>query len=259
VKNFTKKLTDLYRYPKEYDLRVGSYICHRVLLKTFGQSKVNKFLTKNILGFQNFTNILANTKGKVLHIGACRAEESEIYQNAGLGVIFIEANPALEEDLKTQLAGKTDMDYIIALVMNTQGQKVRFNIGENIESSSVLDFSKNTVALNKLWPDLDLKMINSIELESTTVMDLIKDKRLNIKSIDHIVIDTQGTELEVLKGMPRIFLEQVSYITLEASTIEIYEGQSLYSSIKRFLAGYGFKPMWEPVAPHADLSFKRQT
>jgi FkbM family methyltransferase len=258
LKNFTKKLIDLYRYPKEYNLPVSIYICHRVLLKMFGQGKVNQYLTKKILGFQNFTNLLNYTNGKVLHVGACRAEESEIYQNAGLGAIFIEANPELEKDLKTQLADKNNMNYIIALVMNTKGQKVRFNIGENVEYSSSLDFSKNTVTWKKLWPDVDLKMINFIELESTTVMDLIKDKKLDIESVDHIVIDTQGTELEVLQGMPRVLLEQVSYITLEVSTIEIYNGQKLYPSVKQFLAGYGLKPMWEPVAPHADLSFKRQ-
>jgi hypothetical protein len=57
--------------------------------------------------------------------------------------------------------------------------------------------------------------------------------------------------------MPAALLEQASYITLEASTVEIYEGQDLLEDIKKFLAKYGYRPLWQPTSPHADLSFKR--
>jgi FkbM family methyltransferase len=193
----------------------------------------------------------------VLHIGACRAEEAGLYQSAGLGAIFIEANPMLEDELQKNLAGKAKMEYIIALLMDTVGRKIEFNISNNIESSSALKFSKLTTGEGTLWPGLDLKMVSTITLESTTIEHLIVSGQLRTEGIDHIVVDTQGTELQVLKGMPRKLLEQASFITLEASTIEIYEGQDLFYNIKSFLADFGYRPMWQPVSPHADLSFKR--
>ena len=45
VKNFTKKLLDLYHYPKEIDLKFGSSICRYVLVKVLGQSIFNLPLT----------------------------------------------------------------------------------------------------------------------------------------------------------------------------------------------------------------------
>lgn len=252
-----KKISNYYKYPKDHGLNIFAFFMNGIIRKIFGQSVAAKFFARYLLGRRDFYDLLLESKGKVLHIGACRAEEAGIYQSAGLGAIFIEANPALEDELKSNIAGKANMEYIIALAMDTAGQIIQFNISNNIESSSALKFSKLASGEDSLWPDLDLKMVSTISLESITIAQLIESGKLRAEGIDHIVVDTQGTELKVLQGMPAALLEQASYITLEASTVEIYEGQDLLEDIKKFLAKYGYRPMWQPTSPHADLSFKR--
>jgi FkbM family methyltransferase len=252
-----KKISNYYKYPKDRGLNVFAFFMNGIIGKIFGQNVAAKFLRRYILGYRDFYDLLLESNGKILHIGACKAEEAAIYQSAGLGAIFIEANPALEEELKSNIAGKTNMEYIIALAMESVGQIIQFNISNNIESSSALKFSKLASGKDSLWPDLDLKMVSTISLESTTIAQLIESGKLIREGIDHIVVDTQGTELKVLQGMPASLLKQASFITLEASTVEIYEGQDLLEDIKKFLAKYGYRPMWQPTSPHADLSFKR--
>jgi FkbM family methyltransferase len=76
-------------------------------------------------------------------------------------------------------------------------------------------------------------------------------------------IDVQGFELEVLKGATDL-LPQVDAVYVEASYVELYEGQALNEEIERFLTAAGFildgrfnthVHHGEPV--QADLLFRR--
>ncbi len=76
-------------------------------------------------------------------------------------------------------------------------------------------------------------------------------------------IDVQGFELEVLKGATGL-LPQIDAVYVEASYVELYEGQALHEEIERFLIEAGFTldgrfnthiHQGEPV--QADLLFRR--
>jgi hypothetical protein len=53
-------------------------------------------------------------------------------------------------------------------------------------------------------------------------------------------IDTQGYEMEVLKGSKNI-LNIVSYLLVEVSLVELYQGQKLLKDILDFLSKKNFK------------------
>jgi len=78
-------------------------------------------------------------------------------------------------------------------------------------------------------------MVSAISLDTRTIAQLIEGGKLRPDDIDHIVVDTQGTELKVLQGIPAALLEQTSYMALEKSKIEIYEHQDLLEGINFFL------------------------
>lgn len=76
-------------------------------------------------------------------------------------------------------------------------------------------------------------------------------------------IEVQGFELEVLKGATDL-LRHVDAVYVEASYVELYEGQALHQEIERFLTDAGFTlegrynthvHQGEPV--QADLLFRR--
>jgi FkbM family methyltransferase len=57
--------------------------------------------------------------------------------------------------------------------------------------------------------------------------------------VDVLKVDTQGSELDVLKGAAGI-LPTVSWIEVEVEFNPIYEGQPLFGDVDRFLRGHGF-------------------
>ena len=74
-------------------------------------------------------------------------------------------------------------------------------------------------------------------IESITLDDW-KD-RYNIPKVDFLWLDTQGTELEIMKSAPRV-LREVSVIYSEVSLKEMYEGASLYDELREWLKSQGF-------------------
>ena len=56
-----------------------------------------------------------------------------------------------------------------------------------------------------------------------------------------IKIDTQGTELEILKAGLRTLTQRTYAIMTEVSFAELYKGQALFSDVESFLRPLGFK------------------
>lgn len=60
---------------------------------------------------------------------------------------------------------------------------------------------------------------------------------------DFIKLDTQGTELQILKGGRQVIAESVLGVCAEVEFIELYENQPLFSDVDQFLMGEGFEFM----------------
>jgi FkbM family methyltransferase len=61
----------------------------------------------------------------------------------------------------------------------------------------------------------------------------------DVKVIDLIKLDTQGSEYEILKGCGDL-LNKTKKIICEVEFIELYKGQKLYNDINEYLQQYGF-------------------
>lgn len=60
-----------------------------------------------------------------------------------------------------------------------------------------------------------------------------------VQAIDHLKIDTQGSELDILKGSEGI-LKTVRSIEVEVEFNPIYEGQPVFSDVDKYLRAQGF-------------------
>jgi Methyltransferase FkbM domain len=56
----------------------------------------------------------------------------------------------------------------------------------------------------------------------------------NINNVDAIKLDTQGSELDILRGATHV-LPTVSLIDIEVEFNELYDGQPLFCDVDRFL------------------------
>ena len=63
---------------------------------------------------------------------------------------------------------------------------------------------------------------------------------MEIEDIDLLNIDTQGYEMEVLKGSIKLLNQGIKYIILEVNKKELYKGCPLVKDIDNFLNKYGF-------------------
>jgi len=92
--------------------------------------------------------------------------------------------------------------------------------------------------LTENYPALDCaKEVSTIDVEVST-LDMWTEET-GVKYIDYIKIDTQGSELDILKGSKKI-LRSVRFLEIEVEFNPIYIGQPIFSEVDLFLRRHGF-------------------
>lgn len=182
----------------------------------------------------------------LVHVGANDGQERDIYAALGLRVLWIEALPAVYDQLARNLEGYEDNEAVCALPLDVAGQVTRFNVASNGgASSSILDFGLHS----EVWPWV--KFESQIQLTSTT-LDTIAPPRAPAGGWDAMVMDVQGAELKVLKGAEET-LKSVRYVRVEAADFQAYQGQPSVEDIVLFLQRRGFTlARKNPVAEHLE-------
>ena len=121
-------------------------------------------------------------------------------------------------------------------IMNEKNIK-NLNITSAITNSSFLDVNnifKERYDMKK-WVTVDICKVKTIGLDEL----IDSDNRLK----DHgefIKIDTQGTELEVLKSAENTLKKNCKSLLVEVSFCELYSKQSFFSEIEFYLRNLGF-------------------
>ena len=227
--------------------------------KFFGY-KLIKVQKKN---FTNYLNIkdkaslvsLAESKG-VLHLGAHKGEEADIYQWLGKKVIWIEAIPKIFDQLKQNLSSYGNQESYCLLLGDMDNVKKSFFISNNNSvSSSLFKFSKNTLD-GKYFSEQKLEMKNEIILEMSKLDTFVKKNNIDISSYNHWIVDLQGSELLALKGAENS-LEFCDSLLIEISKVDIYENGVLWPELKNWLIKRNFYPVTEPLENHTDVLFKK--
>jgi hypothetical protein len=92
--------------------------------------------------------------------------------------------------------------------------------------------------LTENYPCLNCaREIKTIEVEVITLDGWAKKN--NVKYMDYIKIDTQGSELNILKGGINI-LKSIRFIEVEVEFNPIYSNQPIFSEVDLFLRKHGF-------------------
>ena len=103
----------------------------------------------------------------------------------------------------------------------------------------ILDEYFDGIKSFKKWRK-QLKIIDQKTI-STTTIDTVAAER-NIKTIDYLKIDTQGTELAVLTGAESSLKNRkIIVIKTEFAFIPLYKGQPTFTEIDAYLKALGYK------------------
>jgi FkbM family methyltransferase len=229
------------------------------IFKFFGY-KLIKLQKNNLTKFSGQKDIeplisLAKAKG-VLHLGAHKGQEADIYQWFGKKVIWIEAIPKIFDQLKDNLCFYKNQEAYCLLLGDMDNLKKSFFISNNDSvSSSLFKFSKNTLE-GKYFSDTKLKIQDEIILEMSKLDSFVKKNNINISEYNHWIVDLQGAELLALKGAENS-LKFCDSLLIEVSKVDIYENGVLWPELKDWLMKRNFYPITEPTQDHSDILFRK--
>ena len=173
----------------------------------------------------------------VVHVGANCGQEREAYARRGIKVVWVEPIPEVFAELARNIADFPDQRAFRALVSDTDGTPVRFHVTDNGgRSSSMLELAEH----RDVWPQVDVSHV--IELETVTLPTLLAREKVDLAGFDALVLDTQGAEMQVLRGAAPI-LDRFTLIKAELFGFEAYRGVCQRPEVDAFLAGHGFHPV----------------
>jgi FkbM family methyltransferase len=169
----------------------------------------------------------------VLHVGAHKCEELEIYNNyiTPDKIVWIEANPTL---VKENLKSYPNLKIFSEVVGEEDGKEVNFNITNNTLSSSTLDFKEHS----KLHPHV--KIVDKFKTYTKTLNTIFEENNLNFNNYNFLVLDIQGVELSALKGLKNN-LSHFNAIFTEINEDELYEGCCKLKDLDVYLQQFNFK------------------
>ena len=196
----------------------------------------------------------------VVHVGANVGQERNRYRACGLKVLWVEPIPGVYARLVENLRGCEHQAAVQAPVTDVDDKEYAFHIASNDGvSSSILALAQH----KDIWPDIDYTA--TIPLKSVTLPTLFAREVLDIGDYQALILDTQGSDLLVLRGgIP--LLRHFTYIKTEAADFEIYTGCCTVAELDAFMREHGFHEIARrPFASRAsggtcfDLVYQRIT
>lgn len=174
----------------------------------------------------------------VIHVGANTGQERALYHQYRLPVVWIEPIPEVFARLQANIAGLPAQRAVQALVADEEGRSVAFHVASNDGlSSSMLDLAGH----RELWPQVGYR--RTLELRTTTLDALVRDGAIApADGFDALVMDTQGSELQVLRGATAL-LAHIDYLQTEAADFEAYAGGCRLAELDEFLRARGFEEL----------------
>jgi FkbM family methyltransferase len=171
----------------------------------------------------------------VIHVGAHRGEEVEVYRKCGFGrVTLVEPDPANADFLRAEFP---DCDVVECAVAPELGR-------------ATLHRAENTV-YSGLVPDAGQPTTGSVEVYTRPLRLIQADHPANV-----LVVDTQGTELEALATAD---LDGVDLVVVETQELSRKLYAAFWPDAVEALGKVGFVPAirWEHEQYFADTLFVR--
>ena len=172
--------------------------------------------------FQKATNI--SKIDSLIHIGGHKGEEIEEYKLLNLkNVIYVEPIKKFAKEIENKIQNLENFS-VLAIGLGSEDKEDEINIAEDNHSGSSSIFSPRP---------------SSIEFVKKEKIIIKKFSSLDLPELDLAIIDTQGYELEVLKGFEEK-INDFKFLIVEFSNYEGYIGQVTYSQLNKFLNSSNF-------------------
>ncbi|MGE0114759.1 MAG: FkbM family methyltransferase [Steroidobacteraceae bacterium] len=169
--------------------------------------------------------------------GSHTGQERDLYDKLGLNVIWIEPIPHVFSKLQANLAPYPKQRAIRALVTDQDDAEKQFHVANNDgASSSILELKDH----KDIWPEVGYT--EALTLKTITLTSLFEREQINPDSYQALVMDTQGSELLVLRGSIPI-LQCFRYVKTEVPDFESYANCRQLPEMENFMSEHGFSEL----------------
>ena len=176
------------------------------------------------------------------HIGAHECEELSFYNRLGVqkeNIVWIDAIPAKV----AEATGRGIPNVYNAVITNKDDEDVVFNVTNNVQSSSVLEFGTHATE------HPCVVYVDKLHLKSVTIDTFFERNALDASKYDFWNFDIQGAELMALQGATHS-IKYAKAIYLEVNEKELYKHCGLIQEIDAFLSTYKFKRVLTNMTRH---------
>ncbi len=206
-----------------------------------------KINANNVYNFQiNIEALLKNKKLIGLDVGAQGGFNSDKFFPEKYNKYF---ESILVDPLKNSLKGEESKHIINKGLWSSQGVRKLYILNKRPQSSSMYEPDKKSLTIYGFEEkDFHLFDVSKTEMiECDTLSSSLKE--LNINTLDYLKIDTQGAELEILKGLENY---KPLIIKCEVQIFPMYKKEPAWTEVTDLLYKLGYIISdWKKIGSHA--------
>ncbi len=226
---------------------------HKILQLLKANTRAVNFLNNKKINANNKYNfqtsieaLLKNKKLIGLDVGAQGGFNSDKYFPEKYNKYF---ESILVDPFKNSLKGKESKHTINKGLWSSKGKRKLYILNKRPQSSSMYEPDKKSLAIYGFEEkDFHLFEVSKTEMvECDTIHSSLKE--LNINTLDYLKIDTQGAELEILKGLENY---RPLMIKCEVQIFPMYKNTPSWTEVTDFLYKLGYIVSdWRKIGSHA--------
>jgi 2-O-methyltransferase len=150
-------------------------------------------------------------------------------------VVWVEPIPDVFAELESNIASLKNQRAFRYILTDRDGDDIELKIASNNgAASSILEIGE----LTDIWPEIHYTSV--IKMKSSTLQTFMQTENIDPNAYNALVLDTQGSELLVLKGAGEM-LRHFRFIKTEAADFEAYVGCCQVKDLSEYLSGFGFR------------------
>jgi len=209
------------------------------------KEKNQNYIYKMLISFEEIHKCLLENNIHIhgsFHIGAHECEELTFYNQLGIqkeNVVWVDAIPSKV----TEATNRGIPNVYNAVVTDKDDEDIVFNVSNNVESSSVLEFGTHAHEHPRVV------YVDKLNLKTITIDTFFARNNIDASKYNFWNLDIQGAELMALKGASQS-IKHAKALYLEVNEKELYKHCGLIHEIDTFLSTYKFKRVLTKMTKH---------